>query len=90
MSVKSQVLELMQHKEWVSIEDMEILFPKKVEGHQSWSQRMRSLREKGYKVIKRKKADCPHTWEYHLIMPQPIPSPEPVFLERRKQLVFIG
>ena len=89
-SVKDQVFSLMQQKEWVSVEDFEQIFPAKTEGHQSWPQRMRDLRIEGYRIIKRKKANCLHTWEYHLIMPQPIPSPEPVFLERKKQYAWIG
>ena len=68
-TVKDKVLALLKSKEWVSIEDFEKLFPPKTEGHMSWGQRKRDL-HKIYKIIKRKKFGCPHTWEYHLIEPE--------------------
>lgn len=71
MSVKDQVLSLLQCKEWVSCAEMELLFPPGTEGHLSWSQRLRSLREDGLTIEKRLKAGSKHTWEYHLVKPQP-------------------
>ena len=88
MTVKDQVFNLMKNKEWVSVEDFERIFPVKTEGHQSYGQRMRSLREEGYTIIKRKKANCPHTWEFHLVLPES-PVPDPVYFIKKQQLVFI-
>lgn len=67
MSVKDEVLFLLRDKDWVSVEDFEKLFPPKTEGHLSWGQRLRELRTDGYRIIKRKKEDCKHTFEYHLV-----------------------
>lgn len=55
MSVENQVLELLRSKEWVYVDDFEKLFPKGIEGHQSFMQRLRGLRELGYIIDKRKK-----------------------------------
>ena len=82
MSVKSQVLDLLKSKEWVSVEDFERIFPSKTEGHLSWGQRMRSLREDGLVITKRKKANCPHTFEYKLL------NNPPQFTVERGQLEF--
>lgn len=67
MSVENQVLELLRSKEWVYVDDFEILFPPKTEGHQSFMQRLRGLRKLGYVIDKRKKENCPHTFEYRLV-----------------------
>ena len=72
MSVKSQVLELLKSKVWVSCDDFERLFPPKTEGHLSWAQRMRELRTEGFVIHKRPKENCKHTWEYSLIQGQPL------------------
>ena len=65
LSVSDIVLDLFKRKKWVCVEDFEQLFPPKTEGHMSWGQRKRDLHKK-YTIIKRKKANCPHTWEYCL------------------------
>lgn len=64
-NVTDKVLDLFRSKEWICVEDFECLFPPKTEGHMSWGQRKRDLHKK-YTIIKRKKANCPHTWEYSL------------------------
>jgi len=66
MSVKSQILSLLICKEWVDVSHFEILFPPGTEGHQSWPQRLRELREDGYQIDKRLKAGSQHTYEYRL------------------------
>ncbi len=71
MSVKSDVLDLLKNKAWCSPEDFEKLFPVKTEGHLSYLQRLRELRSDGYKIIKRIKENCKHTFEYSLIEPEP-------------------
>jgi hypothetical protein len=62
---------------------MELLFPPGTEGHLSWSQRLRSLREDGYTIEKRLKDGSKHTFEYHLQKQQP------TYKEVNKQLAFI-
>jgi hypothetical protein len=66
MSVKDEVLFLLRDRDWVYVKDFETLFPAGVEGHQSWPQRLRELRKEGYRIIKRRKANCKHTFEYKL------------------------
>ena len=72
MSVKDEVLYLLRDRVWVSAEDFEKIFPPKAEGHLSWGQRLRQLRSEGYKIIKRRKENCKHTFEYHLVSEEPL------------------
>jgi hypothetical protein len=90
MSVKSEVLNLLREKEWVSVEDFELLFPPKTEGHISWGQRLRELRTDGYIIIKRRKENCKHTFEYHLVSYTPPSEPLRLFEDRAGQMAFIG
>ena len=69
MSVKDEVLFLLRDRDWVYVEDLERLFPPKTEGHLSWGQRLRQLRTEGHRIIKRKKENFKHTWEYRLVGP---------------------
>jgi len=73
MSVQSKVLAMLKAKEWVGNDELENAFPKGVEGHFSWSQRLRGLRESkngGYILIHRVKKGTKHLTEWHLEMPQ--------------------
>ena len=79
MSVKDEVLFLLRDRDWVSVEDFEKIFPPKAEGHLSWGQRLRQLRSEGYKIIKRKKTDCKHTYEYKLVT-EPRTEPESIII----------
>lgn len=86
MSVKSEVLDLLQRKAWVSVSDFESIFPPGTEGHLSWGQRMRELRAEGMRIDKRLKVGSKHTFEYSLIKPEE----RKVFEERNGQMAFIG
>lgn len=86
MSVKDEVLFLLRDRDWVSVEDFEKLFPPKTEGHISWGQRLRQLRSEGYRIIKRRKTDCKHTFEYHL-QPNELPHTEHEEITARNNLI---
>ena len=90
MSVENKILAKLQSQAWTTNEELENMFPKGVEGHYSWAQRLRGLRDKGYIVTRRIHEGSKKLSEWHIEKPHPIPFPEPVYLERKKQLVFIG
>lgn len=88
ITVMDKVLTLLQSKEWVGADELEKMFPEKVEGHRSWGQRLRDLRLPkygGHNIIYRTKAGTKHLTEWHIEKPEQ----EPVYLERKGQLVFI-
>lgn len=68
MSVRDIVLDLLQSKQWINAQDFEEALPPGTEGHLSWPQRLRGLRQEGFKVIKRKKEGTKHTWEYSILV----------------------
>ena len=85
MTVQEQVLAILKSKEWVGSNEIELLFPQGVEGHYSWPQRLRGLREAkngGYTIIPRTKVGTKHLTEWHLELP------EPTFKENAGQLEF--
>ena len=93
MTVASKVLSLLKSKEWITSGEFEDAFPRGTPGHMSWDQRLRGIRKamqaQGGDVLSR--IHSGHTWEYSLVLPQPEPLPEPVYLERQGgQLAFIG
>jgi len=83
MSVQNKVLVKLKSQYWVSAPEFEALFPPGEEGHYSWSQRLRGLREQGYIIICRKRVNCKHTFEWHLER-----QPE-VLIEKNNQFCFI-
>jgi hypothetical protein len=69
LSVSDIVLAMLKSKEWVGADEFERRFPEKVEGHRSWNQRLRGLRELrngGHTIIYRTKAGTKHLTEWHL------------------------
>ena len=88
ISVSDKVLAMLKAKEWVGADELERMFPEKVEGHRSWGQRLRDLRKPehgGYEIIYRTKAGTKHLTEWHLEMPHP----EPLYRTEGRQLAFI-
>jgi len=65
-SVEKQVLAMLKSKSWVSNSELEDHFPKGKEGHYSWPQRLRGLREKGFVITRRIKEGTKNLSEWHL------------------------
>jgi hypothetical protein len=87
MSVENKILAKLQSQDWTTNEELENMFPKGVEGHYSWAQRLRGLRDKGYIVKRRIHEGSKRLSEWRLEAPS---APQPQFSVRQGQMVFIG
>lgn len=81
MSVEEKVLAKLLSQEWTSSSEIEALFPAGEQGHFSWPQRLRGLREKGFRVTRRTVAGTKKLSEWHIEKPEQ----EPVYREIGKQ-----
>lgn len=96
-SVQDKVLAKLKSQEWVGADEFDLIFPKGVEGHFSWDNRLRGLREArngGYIIIHRTKAGTKHLTEWHIEGQEkttPIAQPEPptpTYFEVKGQYAF--
>ena len=74
MSVQNKILARLKAQDWVSNSEFEDMFPKGIEGHYSWPQRLRGLREPkngGFNVIRRTQEGTKNLSEWHLEEPEP-------------------
>jgi hypothetical protein len=74
ISVEDKVLAILKQKTWVGSDEIEALFPKGEPGHFSWPQRLRGLREQGYKVNRRIKAGTKNLSEWNIEFNEPARS----------------
>lgn len=85
MSVEEKVLAKLLSQEWTSSSEIEALFPAGEQGHFSWPQRLRGLRNRGYKVIRRTVTGTKKLSEWKIEKPEP----EQVYREIHGQYAFI-
>jgi hypothetical protein len=82
MSVEEKVLAKLLSQEWTSSSEIEALFPAGEQGHFSWPQRLRGLRNRGYKIIRRTVVGTKKLSEWKIEKPEQ----EPVYREVHGQL----